>query len=89
MSPHRHESSEDDWPEGEEFEEDGSEADSDEVPCPACGEPVYDDAEKCPHCGEWITPLAGADRRSRTWLWPILVAGLIVLILVAWHGLGR
>ncbi len=88
MSPHHRPPGEDEWPDEEDLDDDFDE-DSDETACPACGSPVYEDAEKCPHCGQWITPLSGAERRSRTWLWPILVAVLIVIILVVWHGLGR
>jgi predicted nucleic acid-binding Zn ribbon protein len=79
----------DEWSDDEDFGNDSSDTDAGECPCPACGEPVYEDAEKCPHCGEWITSPGTAERRSRTWLWPILVTILIVLILVAWHGLRR
>lgn len=73
----------------EDFGEDTADAQSDEYPCPACGEAIYEDAEKCPHCGEWVTPPGTAEHRSRTWFWPILVVILIVVILVAWNGLGR
>jgi len=79
---------EDEWSDEDESDEDFDE-EPDEVPCPACGRTVYEDAPKCPHCGEWITPGSGAERRSRTWFWPIIVVVLILLILVAWHGLGR
>jgi uncharacterized paraquat-inducible protein A len=79
---------EDEWSD-EDDSDDGIDEDPDEMPCPACGRMVYEDAPKCPHCGEWITAATAAERRSRTWLWPLLVAGLISLILVAWHGLGR
>ena len=27
-----------------------------ELPCPSCGEPVYEEADVCPHCGDYITP---------------------------------
>ena len=37
--------------------EDLEEADSAvELPCPSCGEGVYEDADRCPHCGDFVTP---------------------------------
>ncbi len=57
--------------------------------CPACGRAVYQGAPKCPYCGEWITGDTEAGRRSRGWLWPAVVALLVAVILVMWHGLGR
>ena len=27
-----------------------------DVPCPSCGEPVYEEADLCPSCGDFITP---------------------------------
>ena len=27
-----------------------------ELPCPSCGEDVYEDADRCPHCGDWVPP---------------------------------
>lgn len=70
-------------------DEDLDDGESEEAACPACGRSVYEDADKCPHCGEWITPTGEAQRRSRTWFWPVLVVVLILMMLVAWHGLGR
>ncbi|MGB9626706.1 MAG: zinc ribbon domain-containing protein [Phycisphaerae bacterium] len=86
--PHRP-TDDDDWSEQEDFDDDSADAESDEYPCPACGRSIYDDAEKCPYCGEWITPPGTAETRSRSWFWPILVALLVVVILMAWHGVGR
>jgi predicted nucleic acid-binding Zn ribbon protein len=87
MSHARRPQDEDEWSDDSEWADDP--ADSVETPCPACGKPVYEDTDKCPHCGEWISPLGEAERRSRTWFWPVIVTLLIILVLVAWHGLGR
>ena len=27
-----------------------------ELPCPSCGEPVYEEADVCPSCGDYIVP---------------------------------
>jgi len=78
----------DEWPQENDFD-DAFDEEPDEAPCPACSRMVYEDTPKCPYCGEWIAPAGSADQRSRTWLWPLVVVALILLILVAWHGLGR
>jgi len=65
------------------------EAGSEMVECSSCGRPVYEDAEKCPHCGDWITAGGEAARRAQGWFWPVVVALLIAVVLVVWHGLGR
>ncbi len=77
------------WSDDEQFDDDPDDAESETVACPVCRRSVYEDAEKCPHCGEWITPASTAEHRSRTWRWPVLIALLIVMILVAWVGLRR
>lgn len=70
---------EDDWDESEDDVDDYT------VPCPACGEDVYEDAEQCPACGEYI--LAPSLNSSYAWrnrpLWWILiaVAGIAAVIL--------
>ena len=38
-----------------------------ELPCPSCGEPVYEDTDVCRHCGDFITPgrlPAGGERAA-------------------------
>ena len=36
-------------------EDDWDDDDSETVPCPRCGEQVYEDAPRCPNCDEYIT----------------------------------
>lgn len=79
----------DEWPDEEDEDGEDRESDDDEVPCPSCGEAIFDDAPRCPYCGAWVEAISPAERRARTWRWPILVALLIAVILVLWHGLGR
>jgi hypothetical protein len=55
----------------------GADDEVETVPCPACGQEVYEDADQCPKCGEWIIPLAG--RRSA---WPKLVAVVLIAALL-------
>ncbi len=60
--------------------------DSDTVPCPSCGEAVYEDSERCPYCGDYITfstsPLSGRP----TW-WIVLGLIGIVAVVVALSGI--
>ncbi len=42
------------------------------MPCPQCGEPVYEDAERCPECG-WYLSREDAPRRIPLWF----ILGLI------------
>ena len=61
--------------------------DDDTVKCPFCKKSVYEDADVCPYCGQWILRDSPAAERSRGWFWPIMVAILIAVILIMWHGL--
>ncbi len=55
------------------------------VPCPTCGRPVAEIAERCPHCGDWI--VSGGDT-GRTWpRWVIVAAVLALVSFVLWYVL--
>ncbi len=70
-----------DWDDGAYGPEDDADDDStEELPCPACGELVYEETEKCPHCGDWINPRRPA-ARHRPWVW---VTALIMLVIFTW-----
>ena len=63
----------------DEFDED---AQADTLPCPDCGEEVYDDTDRCPHCGQWIMPLAAVSSRpSRALTWVVIVMIVLMVIL--------
>jgi len=62
---------------------------SDTTECAVCGHTIFEDAPRCPHCGHWLFEDSPAARRSRGWFWPTMVALLVAVILVLWHGLGR
>lgn len=62
----------------DEFDED---AQADTLPCPDCGEEVYDDTDRCPHCGQWIMPLAASSRPSRAVMWVVIVMIVLMVIL--------
>lgn len=61
--------------------------DDDLARCPACRAWIAADSPRCPECGEWITPNESVASASRPGWWGIVVALLIALILVMWHGL--
>jgi hypothetical protein len=52
----------DDW-----HDESGDEDDS-TVPCPYCGQEMYEDAPRCPHCGQYISDEDAAPRRKPWWI---------------------
>jgi hypothetical protein len=68
----------DDWevPEPDEADEDGAEL----VPCPACGEPIYEEAQQCPSCGEYVTGSTSALAGRPWWFMAIGVAGVVAVI---------
>ena len=61
-------------------EDDLDEDDDQTIPCPHCGVPVYEDAERCPSCEHYLS------REDRPWSRPAwLVAGVVVCIaIVLW-----
>jgi predicted RNA-binding Zn-ribbon protein involved in translation (DUF1610 family) len=61
----------------EEFGWEESEESDDRLPCPECGDMIYEDSEQCPHCGLYVMPLAHA-ARSRSWF----VLAIVVLVLI-------
>ena len=79
-----------DLDESEEIDDDDLDVGGDEtdtLPCPECGEAVYEQAERCPYCGSYITPGGVAPRNS----WWILITAIvcIVIVVLAWVMRGR
>ena len=64
--------------EGEDIDADLTDDDSAVLPCPSCGQEVYEDAQQCPHCGAWITPLA-TESAQPSW---VRMVGAIVAVSV-------
>ena len=75
---------EDDWDEGcghgesDDWNE-GDESDS-TVPCPYCGQQMYEDSPRCPHCGQYISEEDAPPSRLRWW---IILGVLLCLCVVA------
>ena len=59
--------------------------DSETVPCPDCGEDVYEDAERCPACGNYIVHTRPHIWANRPLWWIVLgacgIAAVIVMFL--------
>lgn len=64
--------------------DDGDDDAGEFIECPACGRVLHPDAAVCNHCGEWILDDSPAARRSRGWLWPVVIGLLVATILVFW-----
>ena len=70
---------ESDWV-ADDADEDDPEGDL--LPCPSCGEMIYDDTDRCPYCGNWVMPMAAASsRRSRVWLVAVI---LVIISFLVW-----
>ena len=63
----------------EEMDDDSA---TDELPCPSCGQSIYEDTDRCPHCGDWVMPLATA-ARQRNWVWWTALV-LVAVMFVTW-----
>lgn len=57
--------------------------DVDTLPCPACGESMFEDSPRCPACGEYVTTTDSSPRRP---LW-VMATAIVCLVLAAWWAL--
>jgi hypothetical protein len=62
------------------------EDDAETVPCPSCGEEIYEEAERCPHCERYISREDAPGRRP---LWMVLGALLALAAALGWVLSGR
>lgn len=57
----------------------------DTIPCPSCGEQIYEDAERCPLCGDYVvadtSPLGGRP----TW-WIVMGLLGVAAVIAAMSG---
>ena len=67
-----------DAPQDSDLEEFGEESEPDMLPCPHCGQDVYENAQQCPNCGEYIVTRNSPHRRRS---WPLLIEALLVVVL--------
>jgi hypothetical protein len=52
------------------------------VPCPYCGQEMYEDSPRCPHCGQYISA-EDAPQRHMPW-WIILGVVLCLCVILLW-----
>jgi len=59
----------------------GDDGETDTVPCPSCGEDIYQGADRCPVCGRYVVPRLATRPRGK-WHW--LIVALLLAALVWW-----
>jgi len=69
----------DDWDDAEDEVDEPPDEDENTIPCPHCGRPIYDEAERCSYCENYISK---EDSRPTPKKWWILV-GLAVCLAIA------
>lgn len=54
------------------------------APCPECGEPVLEIADRCPACGYWITDSdrQRLSRHAAMPTWVKLTAGILLVVML-------
>ena len=55
--------------------------DAETLPCPECGQPIYEEAEQCPHCGQYVSFSSHAFDH-KPWWWMVL--GLLGVLALLW-----
>ncbi len=56
------------------------------IPCPHCGEEIYDDAVRCPECGEYLSR-EDAPASSKPW-WIVIGVLVCLAIVILWAIAG-
>lgn len=73
----------DDWDESDET--------TDSIPCPNCGQWIYDEAQRCPHCGEYVVEdhrfWSDKPRWKQTMFTTVVILVIISFLLPAIIGL--
>ena len=76
----------DDNPDDEEPDEPQDEDDVETIPCPHCGKPVYEEAERCPHCELYLSREDAPAGRKPVWIIIGAAAGMTaVYIWITWN----
>lgn len=74
---------EDEGPLSIDLEELGGEDDSQTLPCPVCGEEIYEDSNRCDRCGQYILMDKAAQTHNqwRNLLLALLAAAAVIILL--------
>jgi predicted amidophosphoribosyltransferase len=77
----------DDFEDAEDWHDDESD-DEPTVPCPECGDPVLEIADRCPACGYWLTETdrQRSSRHAAMPTWVKLTAAVLLLAML--YGLA-
>lgn len=73
----------DDWDDEPGFDEASDDAAT--VPCPFCGEEIFEDTPRCPSCGRYLSAEDHAARARPAW---IIATAVICLGIALWWVLG-
>ena len=71
-----------DLPQDIDLEEFGDDAESDTIPCPVCGEDIYEDAERCPNCENYVVPEEEPDTQGSWALLAVVALGVVIILLL-------
>ena len=52
------------------------------LPCPECGQAIYEEAEQCPHCGQYVTFPSSHAFDGKPWWW--IALGLLGTLALLW-----
>lgn len=61
-------------------DEDDPSSDTDSIPCPFCGHPLYHDAALCPHCGNFVDLTGPSSSRKSPWIILGVTLGIIAIL---------
>jgi hypothetical protein len=84
----RHTTDETEWDDDPNWDADGISDDFGDdsepaIPCPHCGEDVYEDAERCPHCEHYLSE-EDPPPAPKSWL---ILIGTAVCLYIVYHWL--
>jgi uncharacterized paraquat-inducible protein A len=70
------------WDDFEPDEPEDEDDDDETIPCPHCGQPVYEDAERCPHCERYLSQEDAPAGRKPVWI--IIGAVAVMTVVYIW-----
>ncbi len=50
------------------------------IPCPHCGDEIYDDVDQCPHCRQYISA-SDFNRQIPTWVFVLVILTIVAMVL--------